>query len=71
MISIYHAKYSENTKQLYNIRKYYRVKKNMGNRKGTLFKDKGAPVLRTAILDVYVLNNIKKKTEALRSQPSQ
>lgn len=37
--------------------KYYRVRKNTGNRKGTLFNDKGAPVPRTAILDVYVLNN--------------
>lgn len=33
------------------------VKKNTGNRKGTLFNDKGAPVPRTAILDVYALNN--------------
>lgn len=42
--------------------KYYRVKKNTGNRKGTLFNDKGALVpKRVAILDVYVLNNTATK----------
>lgn len=42
--------------------KYYGVKKNTGNRKGTLFNDKGAPVpRRIAILDVCVLNNTATK----------
>lgn len=42
--------------------KYYRVKKNTGNRKGTLFNDRGALVpRRIAILDVYVLNNTATK----------